>query len=104
MALLTPPFTAAAASRTGIRSSMGPPALADDAGLGIRFGRFDKELQEEFLGREAAIGLRCPHVRDGRVVAAQRKLSLGDGRARPRLALERGFAGQGALWRRRHAT
>src|SRR5512139_618815 len=104
MALLTPPFTAVAASRTGTRSSMRPPPLTDDTGLGIGLGCFNEKLQQEPLGNEAAIRLRRPHVRNGHVVTAQRKLPFGDGRARPWLALERGFAGQGALRRRRHAA
>src|SRR5262245_32883976 len=87
MALRTPPFTTAAVSPRGTRSSMRPPPLADDTGLGIALGRLHEALQQQFFRHEAAIRLRCPHVRDGRVVLAQRELTLGDRGARPRLAL-----------------
>src|SRR5882724_3120905 len=103
-ALLTPPFTVAAASRTGTRSSTSPPPLADDAGLGAGLGGFDEELQQQVLGDAAAIFLARAHVGNRREVLAQRTLSFGDGGARPRLALERGLAGRGTLWRWRHAA
>src|SRR5690242_16789245 len=101
-ASLTPPSIFALA-RTDCSAMGSLGGGANHACLGRGLGGLVKELQQQVLGDQAAIGLARPHVRDGCVILAQRHLALDDGLPRPGLAGKRHLAMPRALGRWRHA-